>query len=617
MKHKPNPNEPNPNEPDPNEPDPNEPGLGDGGGADPCAASEFLVCTPISEKALPATKLAYVTRVEALSPRWTPTEGTVVELACNPVDDVVVHGVAAITFEQSWSLQKIVRGEPSTVVSLAPGERLALRVTKTQRNKLDQTTIDSKSSIRSNESQTNDNQMLEVARTVTENEQWQLNASVGVEAGPASVNVSTGYQQSVQEQASTKAQEIREATQKASNELRSVSKVEVTHSSEVERIDESVRVVENPFRDRALNITVFELRKVFCVSQRTQAIAPELAIELPRIRMDRSFILRNGDFLANELIDTRLAADLQESLRTATTPSELAGREERLIRLARRAFDHLYVDRDVIFEGDPARYDFKDQVHFDYLRPKDAWHEASNYAPAAELYMLLGSFRKLIFDAGWFTVVADDESAFTRVELVLALAKQVRPLWEHLESSHRTAMFDTSHFTAIYRRIPAFLTLVERMIRPLVEGGDGASTSRRRLDAVLLRMRKHLGCFASHYSQRFHEYLWVISNRKAHITLARQLLTVGLELPAAEREALARAFDPERVRLAGTTMFIPHSGDAPSDFLESWFPADDTFVPTETWVDTVVVPADGASLEPSAGHCLLSDVPEPVEDATG
>lgn len=581
---------------------------GQTGTDDPCADTWIQICSPISEEPVEPTSIEFYSDVESTNRTWSSPDGATIELACNRIEAVNVTGRARLRISQEWYLNEMVRGDVASVVSLGPLETLTLRVTRSQRTRLDNNTMSSKESLRSNQSRIADKEMVEVARTTTKNEQWQVGVSASVQAGPANIQASAGYQQSVGRQMGTKLQQVREATQKASADLRALNKVEVVESTGQQREDEQIHRIENPYRDRSLNLTFFELNKVFCVKYDVASVEPFLAISAPRFHFDSGFVLANADFLAKELVDRALLGELNTALAYTESPEELEGVLGRLDRLAYHALEHIFGERTVHFvdRDGVGGYDIGSSS---FLRNGDAlghsaWSASSGKPFADETLMLLASFRTMSWNGDFMLLDSpNEEAAYERLDLVVALAAELKLLWEQIDPNHRREIFNQNLLTAVFRRVPAFLTIVDHMIRPHL---DEVSRSHGQAEAVMHRIVSHLRCMNEYYSERFHAYLYQMLRGKAHVEMVTTALAGSLGMTIDEQRWVVENFDIEGLSLAGSTIHVPARRGAGEARLAEFFPDEDLLAARPPVArDRVVVPADGVTLEPSVGMCRL------------
>lgn len=575
----------------------------------PCSddpETSFDVCDPIADSEIIHYRLDYRGHTLQASPNYPADEETLDLLACNTLTEAVLYPAAEHTISQRWHFRRMTRGEVSAVLPLAPGEKLSIRVQRSQRSQLKTSTVDSKEEVRSYESSISDKEVMEAMRTLTKNQQWSVNATAGVSYG-VSASVSVGYQESVQRNTSSKLQQVRDATEKASNQLRTLNKIEVTRTTETELINERVRQIANPYRDRAISLVVYELHKHYCVDHTLDSVRPALVLDMPGFEFDRDFVLNNVQFLTRSLLDELLLSDLQSSLAAARRPADLEGNEERLNDFAAIALRHLFFDGHVIPFGDIAIDDPIDS----FRDPDDdhsGWSDALGKSFVNDLYVLLASFRYLKDEL---------EQKSSLAETVIALSEQVKELWTQIDEGDRRNLYDTEDRTAVYRRIPAFLALVDKFMRPLLKGpedglgGEDGFDSPQRAGMVIDRVVNHLNCFQSYYTEQFHAYLFDLSAGSAH----REYFYKFVEnvVPGDQHEMFFGDFDLDRAFLDKTSFVIPYRGDSADDVLEEWFPGDPLGRAVEPLRLDVTLPADGAQIEAVPGHCIpLPDIPPPL-----
>jgi hypothetical protein len=588
----------------------------------PCTTGSFDACNPISDEDPPELYIDFRNLVEALEPRWTlPPEDTEFSLACNQVDEAELYMGADIRIRQSWFIKGMTRGDISANLSLAPGERLTFRLQRSQRTSLDTSTVESKEAVRNYESTISDKEVMEVARAVTKNEGWSVNASAGVRTGAYHADVSVGYQSSVQRAVNSSLQRCSDSTKKGVNQLKALNKIEVSESSEASFSNERIREITNPYRKYALNLVIYELLKAYCVEHKLDEILPVLILNVPKFTFSRKFVVDNGAFLTSELLDRLLASELQESLQYATRQTDLEDNNQRVDWLVERAMLHLFSDLNIMGFGDPS-YDNPD-LSFDASRSDSGWAGARSQT-LETVFLLLNSYRYLIDP-----VISGEGGSSLRRDLVLALAKELKPAWDEVDDSYKRIIYSNEPFipipppypsppvpkTAVFRRIPAFLSIVDQMIRPLLEGGDedAQDGGYERLDLVLSRVVSHLNCFEDYYTERFHEYLFSISKGSAHRALARKAVSESFSLTMTERRQFLNDFDYDKLFLDQTRLIVPYGGDDPSSILRLAFPDDDLDIDPSPIQLEVKLPADGAEIVPVRSLCgPLEDVPDPL-----
>ena len=610
---------PRPN--DPPEPAPGKPKIPQRPQPDPgpsCPEVDFDPCAPFGPHVLPSLPLQFSLSVGSLPKPWSQIES--LSAACIRLTDAVLTVDASAVIEQRWNLQRLAKGDVSAVMSLAPAEELKFRLLRSQRTQLDTTTMSSKEAMRSFESNISDKEVLEAARTMTNNQGWSVSANAGASMGGATAGVSVGYQASVQNTVSSKFNQIREATEKAGSQLRHLNKTEVVSTAETGFTDERTRTVSNPYRDRSLSLVVYDVLKQYCVEQEVVGVFPVLALSASNLQFDREFVLSNLDFLLIECLDKSLGGELQDALQQARTTTEAEDHTLLVESRAESALRHLYEEDDILEIGPlPAPLPFpvtmpEDDPAGSFEEPhrdNSGWHDARANR-AADVFLLLASFRRLAMQNGH--VGSSPTPGGIRLsarELAIALHSELKVAWEEVEYGNRKDLYDWEDRGAVFRRIPAFLAIMERLVKPFLDSQAEAPDGR--LNLVLNRCVQHLACFAGYYAERFHAYMFARTRGAAH----RELVTNAIEASGlgSRRAEFLRDFDLGRLRVDGTTVFVPYTGADPEAVLSEYFP-DSLDVPSGRIVFQVDLPADGSQIEAVPGDCVLTDLPPgaPIED---
>ena len=117
--------------------------------------------------------------------------------------------------------------------------------------------------------------------------------------------------------------------------------MEVSEASETFEEGRTARRVSNPYRDRSLLIKIYSLVKEFCVDFALEATRPTILIEVSDLNFDADFVLANGDFLEDYLLDRRLALALPEALEAVLDRNTFEATKE-VERLALLALRYLF-----------------------------------------------------------------------------------------------------------------------------------------------------------------------------------------------------------------------------------------------------------------------------------
>src|SRR5262245_25868775 len=125
---------------------------------------------------------------------------------------------------------------------------------------------------------------------------------------------------------------------------------------------------------------------------------------------------------------------------------------------------------------------------------------------AGLVFTALNVFFKRFTD---LSVVERDAEA---VSIAVALASGIRPAWDALAATadDLKKVLDVTGLTEALRRVPAFLVMVDGMLRPLLEPAEqerDAEAAAERAQFVIDRVVEHLHCHREYYLQRFLHYV--------------------------------------------------------------------------------------------------------------
>jgi len=603
----------------------------------------WTVCAPVSAGAEVKSTVPYHVLIEALSPRYETLAGGMVPVLggnrlATDAGTFSLTVVADVEIRQTWQLLDMLRGDVAATLPMAPAEKLTFRMMRSQRSRLERKVMDSKEEIRNRESTTSDKEVMEATRNVSRNEGFNVNGSAGVSLGYFNANVSAGYQANIAEQSQSSLEQVREATDKASNQLKTLNKIEVTETSDVMSLNEQVRTLTNPYHDRAMLVVVYELLKRYRVTHTVEALRPALALSAQLVFDDR-FVTRNVDFLQRTLLDRQLASDLPAVLSIQSERSEALD-PERLNELIDLGFYFLFDCENVYFlnedmerVGAVPEYDIKQS--FDATQDPSAWGEARSRSGAAELFLVLTTFFRIWWNMTgrtepvWLfqdpTFPRQGDHARLKIDLFRVLTKELKKRWALLQPGDITALFSGNARTEAFRRIPGFLTISENLVMPALGERPVDETTGQQIGPdvrpalVIARAVEHLRCFASFYTERFFEYIHDATAGHAHQTLFTETVTRYLAgLDAATQRRFLERFDARRGYLDGTRFIVPYRGDAPSEVIAAAFglPTDpdgtgDLGFRFPTLETVVELPADGGQIEAVAGECVLANVPKP------
>ena len=561
----------------------------------------------------------------------------VVEVACVRVLAGRLSIVADLRYTQTWAFQRLHLADISASISLAPREKLTLSIRKTQRTQLTETTLRSSDSLDESESTIVDKDVLNVQRSTAHTQQWRVDgsASLSLFGGALTLGASGGIAGSVQSTSNSVVEQISEATSRTVRRLQALQKVEVARQTEISSEETQTRIIENPYRDRALTLNVYELVKQFNVSTRLAEIRPVIVLEVTDLDFDRDFVLAQGAFLDEALLDRTLVAELRETLQTVRSPVSLDARA--LARRYARAAFHFLFERTNVFNLDGGNPDENDPWRA--FAADDAFDDAISNE-AGRIFAALGTYLRLQAEIysrppfgppplaplpppwpGPLGVGHDLE-----VDFAVALAESIRAEWTALAPDTIENLLDIGDMAEPLRRVPGFLSLVDGLLKPLlkpIEEERAGAEARSRAEDVIDRVLRHLQCNKAFYVQRFLDSAWRQTHGYALADTFARVVGSGLVpgLAPADVEAFLAFFNPRLGFLDGFQFVVPirftPSLNAGLSFIE-----DVTDRPSpplaqfETDTRDLTVPTDGFHIEPIGGRCILQELPEEGSSVT-
>ncbi|NUO52340.1 MAG: hypothetical protein HOV80_26105 [Polyangiaceae bacterium] len=519
------------------------------------------------------------------------------------VEEAGLSYAADLRFLQLWQLVGTHIGDLGSVVALAPGEETSLNIKKTQRTSFTRSVVDSSESMTSKESTQIDKDVMNVARSTTKANQWRVDSTATVSiGGVGSLSVSAGYSESTSSTINTSLQRISEATQKSAEQLKSLQKTEVTQSHEVTDETEARRRIANPYRDRSLMLNVFDLYKEFRVDTSLVEIRPSLVIEIPSLRLDRDFALGNADFLESKILDGALLEELRSALQTVQRPiGDLP--ENEASDLAQEALRLLFVEPHVI--GDVAS-----GPNWSIIESLDSMGNALDDAVSNHFGT---AYTTLVFYHRFYQGLSAEDRARWAIRIAVTLSDSIGAMWSTAEAGDLVNVLDRNNPTELLRRVSGFLSMVDKLLKPLLvppEDARLAQDARERAEFVLARVVAHLESYQDYYVQHYLEYVF---RRTEGLSLVRLLFDV---LRATGQLDLLELFDPANGFLEGNRYVVPARSPISLEDAMAWIKelgGDSVGTPIgETSRSTIaLVPTDGVHIEPSAGRCVLMDVPPP------
>jgi hypothetical protein len=159
-----------------------------------------------------------------------PVEGIpLIDMACVAVrrDGVELTASFPVTLTQRWNLVRTALGDLASIMALAPGEDVTLEVTQSQRKVLDEPTVDSVESRRSEESTTMDEVVVDVARSSARTQYWHVDGSGSYGIGLFKIGASGGASTTASESTQVSLQQVSETTRRSANSLKTLKRIAV------------------------------------------------------------------------------------------------------------------------------------------------------------------------------------------------------------------------------------------------------------------------------------------------------------------------------------------------------------------------------------------------------
>ncbi|MEA2330850.1 MAG: hypothetical protein QOH58_988 [Thermoleophilaceae bacterium] len=588
-------------------------------------AVEFPACEPPDVRTPPSFVVPY-RRSVLIDPipvaLGDPIEGLpLVQIACVEVagDGLELTAGVSVTLEQRWNLVRTALGDLASVIALAPGEDLTLEFTQSQRKVLDESTVESVESIRSDESTTLDKEVVDIARSSARTHNWHVDGSGSYGVGAFKIGASGGVSTSVSQSAQTSIQQVSETTRKSANSLKTLKKIEVHGVSEAFVQNRMTRRIRNPYPDRTLSVNVFQLIKHFSVLTDLAETRLALFIDVLDLDFDSGFVVAHGDFLRANLLDSALLDELPLAIQGAQ-PEPPARSQQEVTAWAERALAYLF-DEPNVFNvpgisvgplGPPAPVDpnapsssFDAQIYPDESGFDDALRN--------ELGVVFTSLN--VFFRVYEDLKAASQLDQNALALALALADDVGAKWTGAPPDRVQNVLDVGSYTEIFRRLSGFLAIVANVLKPLVQPAESdlqALAAREQGIFALSRLLRHLNCNENYYIQRLLAYLAQSTKSQAIV----DFVNVVLDRAALPPEVRAR-YDVERSFVSRQQVVVPGVRRLRRGVADRLVPAtaangDGEVTPS---VDEVEVPADGIHLEVAAGACVLDGVPTAPQSA--
>jgi len=589
------------------------------------------------------------------TPLTVPTDPESSTDCISPGDDTPTSSVTAYvaidaTFLQTWNLVNVTIGDLATTMSLAPGEQLTIEFQSSQRKTLEESTLDSNESLRSTESTTSDKEAINIARSSSATQGWHVDSTATVSVGFASLSVTGGAYGSVTTANQQAINQIHDTTLHSAQSVKALHKIEVRGVSEGIVQNRLTRVITNPYYDQTLVINVFHLLKHFSVETKLAELRAAIVFQIDGLQFDKCFVLRFGDFLRENLLDSSLLDQLPTAILGAQPPLQPTYLSA-AIDTAQRALAYLYnydgrapdlfsfppkYSKDpglTVDQNDPATSFKQNLMGVDAAgNPKAVGADNSDFGHsgwgAAEankctyLHAILGFFYAVIQKKMQNVPIL--QVSDNAVRIASALATSAEDAWKKLftdpkESDTLNNLVNEVNLTEVIRRVPGFLAMVNGMLKPLLDPAnleqDGL-IAYAQANYVLQRLLTHLECNRHYYVQRFLRYIADVTRRQAIIDFAVDAVTrlnkiKPLKIISIGDLDFDRTFiDKREIVVPAIT---PLDNKTFSKLVSSLLSqAEEMTEPDPAVAADLEVPCDGVHLEVTQGSCPpLAKVPPP------
>lgn len=539
----------------------------------------------------------------------------VLRLGCHPfeTDGVKVRLAIDVLYEQRWHFVQHLVGPLTNTLALAPGEELKITLRNSQRKYLDRLNVEQVEQSEQTESTIVDKDVLNVARASSRSANWSVSANGSFSVGPFSAGASASFSQSYNQSTTVTTDNVHENTVKSTENLKLLQKTEVREITETTQESTNARTIRNPYLDRSLGLNIYNMAKRYCVEFHAVGLRPVLLIEVIRLHFDRHFVLTNGAFLDEALLDSTLRFELAQALEVISEMRPPEATEKARAR-ALMALDYLYSEPNIFnvpipgVIGPPPPDPNLPETSFTFFDGGGLNDAVGNRLGV--VFTTLGMFREIYLDQ--IKPLSDGELA---LDVAVTLQAALSPAWPLIEgeSDIFKHVLDTSHYTEIFRRLGGFLTIVSGMVLPAVQPAEAereAARAQSRAEFVIGRVIEHLNCYAPLYTRRFLEFIAAQSRMEAIFLFVRDLIQNHLQLPPAVKQALLDLLDIEGLFIDRNMIVVPGRrllSPATAGGLNT--------AGTNAGRDGVrlgllnvyeaIAPTDGVHIEPVPGQCVL------------
>jgi len=538
-----------------------------------------------------------------------------------------VRGSVLAKFQQQWTVANILVGDFVTMISLAPGEVLTIEMRRTQHSLLEQSQENASTVETGTESLDSDKESINVANTSARTANWVISGSGGFSMNGIGASASATNNTTINNSITSTINSIHETTVKSTKKLTTQTKLQVRGVTETSVEARQTRILRNPFPDRALDLSLYEIVKKFTVQTSQDSLSLMITATLSPINFTQTLISSNQAFLQEALLDDQL----RDSLPTIVGALRQAHPSDQQV-IINNALDML---EKFLFEDRPGVQPYHNS---DYQNdtPLNAFTNANVNAPPAftninsgasgkaitlstsagfELFLNLQMYWMIMggYPSGAALPPSSAVYPANRLTMMQGLAQKVKDCWEKLDDGARIALMKEDNRTEIFRRVPGFLQLFNDLLGNLTIEVPDVTT-----EALINALLNHLNSNSGYYTAQFLRFAWNKLGSTFVIRFTNDILAGLFPAPSGYTADASRPYlnlyAVEDVRRNGLCIQIPLQVSAlpGSASIPNFIPAltqlssvINAATPGQPLSADVIVPAEGVHIEPVAGKCVL------------
>lgn len=535
-------------------------------------------------------------------------------------------------YDQAWDFISTELGSPVSYTSLAPLESRRIEIGHKRKSSLSRADRAKRSMRLSFDSSSSTKASSNTTATSVARNNWSVSASgsYGI-SGISQVGISGSIGGSMSQTRQQAVNFVTDETAKSSRQLQAETETTTTVGLQTlfEHIEE--HNLRNPYADRTILITIYELIDNYRVTTCTTSLRPCLILNFDRISkdeqrtstpmvFDEAFVNTHNQFIRAALLDDTLAEYLNSSRqldRIDESKADIGDIAENAIR----CLDFMLFDTGVFAASGESDYDI--DLSFDVQQADSSFSDAIAN-DLTDYYLLMASVRflwnrdKTEFSGGDLNSVEFERRA---IEYVQMLYDGLRP-WMGISADDKRKLHDTNQKTEQFRRIPAFLAMAKELVlNPLgmqrpqsgssenEEEGEGEGEREPEISApnprasAAARLVDHLNCFGRYYTEEYLHFLhqWTgVSSIEELIASAPTVLRQFLPYLSFEESFINR-----------TSWVIPFVDTISADKAVGCFTNGQGLGELEPVQETFKtrLPSDGVHFEAVPGKCQLPDLP--------